>query len=199
MSIGVGVKLSLLTKKRLTIVLLVSAIILLPIAYLTILNMVIPKGGVRFRVGWEDNLFQTEWTLAYVGLVNASISSENGVLKVFGNGDLKVGTLVSAQRTSGLGFDLNKYRYLNVSIMTSGFDVAARILIWTKTDPNKASAVLLKTYNDRNWHTEIIDLSYFGISGSGLCMIELGWMQVYEDSSSMVCYRQLSFNRLEVT
>jgi hypothetical protein len=138
-----------------------------------------------------------QWEVAYNYPVNASISNENGILRVFGNGDLKAGTLVSAQRTSNLGFDFDKYRYLNVSIMTSGLDVAARIVIWTKPDPEKVYTVLLKTYNDKNWHTEIIDLTYW--VGSGLFMIELGWSQVYEGSSNTVCYSQLSFNSLEVT
>lgn len=139
------------------------------------------------------------WKLSYTNPVNASISSENGVLQVSGNGDIKAGTVVSGQRTNDLKFDLDKYRYLNVSIMTSGLDVAARIVIWTGPDPNKASTVLLRTYDDGKWHTEILDLSFFGISGSGLFMIELGWSQVYEGSSSIVHYRQLSFNELEVT
>jgi hypothetical protein len=347
----------LMTRKRLTTVILLSVIIITPIVYLVILNMVITKGGVGFRVGWEDSMFQTKysepgwfdsnftqgwsinwtnvnsgfavedgfadlyatfngsnpthplgisvifmqksidpidtsvypylvvrhrasssdsslalsfalidseqtvhlgsyyhtstswtnlevnvgtlyngtvkgililfmngfnpnysgglqhaylqaiglyknppaWTPAYSNQVNANISSYNGILRVSGNGNLKAGTIVSAQRTSNLDFDLDKYRYLNVSIISSGLDVAARIVIWTAPDPSKAYAVLLKTYNDKNWHTEMIDLSYFGINGAGLFMIELSWMQVYDGSSSIVCYSQLSFNSLEVT
>ncbi|HEY4674586.1 MAG TPA: hypothetical protein VIH48_00875 [Candidatus Bathyarchaeia archaeon] len=188
-----------MTRKRLNVVMLILAIILIPVAYLAILNIVIPKDGTRFLIGWEDNTFQTEWTLAYLGPVNASMSSESGVLKVFGDGDLKEGNLVTAQRTSDLEFDLNKYKYINVSIMTSGFDTAARIVIWTESNPDYAYTVLLKTYNDTNWHTEIIDLSYFGIDGSSLFMIELGWMQLYDGSSSTAFYRQLSFSSLEVT
>ena len=80
--------------------------------------------------------------------------------------------------------------------MTSGIDVAARIVVWT--DPNHSYMVLLKTYNDGNWHTEIIDLLYFGIpGGSYLSMIELGFTQISDGSGSIVCYSQLSFNSLE--
>lgn len=88
--------------------------------------------------------------------------------------------------------------------MTSGLDVAARIVIWTQPNLDHSYAILLKTYNDKDWHTEIIDISYYlrahsDVSTSGLSMIELGWMQVEESNSSTVFYRQLSFNNLEVT
>ncbi|MCP8309251.1 MAG: hypothetical protein H3Z54_11270 [archaeon] len=185
--------------KKVLNVILISLILLSPIVYLAILNLAIPQSSIKFHAGWEDNSFQNGWRLASNKPVNASILSENGILKVYANGNLSAGTIVTAQRIDGLEFNLDTYRYLKVSIMTSGPDVAAIIEIWTGPDLDYLHTVLLKTYNDGNWHTEIIDLLYFGIYGSGLFMIELGWMQVYEGSSSMACYSQLSFNSLEVT
>lgn len=140
----------------------------------------------------------SQWILSYDVPINASISGHEGILKVSGKGNLSANTVVTAQRLSGLSFDLSKYKYLKVSIRTSSIDVAARIVIWT--DSTQPYTVALKTYNDREWHTEIVDLSYFGISGNELYMIELGWIQVYDskDSNSTIYYKELSFNEIEV-
>jgi hypothetical protein len=160
------------------------------------------SGGLQHAYVQAIDFYQNSpaWRLAYSNPLNSSIFSNNGLLEVFGNGHIKGGYIVSAQRTSDLEFDLNKYRYLNVSVMTSGLDVAARVVIWTQSNLDHAYAVLLKTYNDKDWHTEIIDLSYyFDVSASRLFMIELGWIQVQEGHSSTVSYRQLSFNSVEVS
>lgn len=164
------------------------------------------SGGLQHAYVQAITFYQNPpaWKLAYNNPLNASIFSNNGLLEVFGNGDIERGNIVSAQRTTDLEFDLNEYRYLNVSVMTSGLDVAARIVIWTQPNLDHSYAILLKTYNDKDWHTEIIDISYYlrahsDVSTSGLSMIELGWMQVEESNSSTVFYRQLSFNNLEVT
>jgi hypothetical protein len=175
-------------------------IILMPVAYLTILNQIIPHPGLKFHAGWTDNSFQTDvWKLSYNRPVDVNMSSEDGVLKICASGELSIDTIVAAQRWSGLDFNLTEYRYLKVSIMTSGLAVAARIMIWT--DPDHGHAVLLKTYNDNKWHPEIIDVIFFlnvlGASSSQLSMIELSWQQVNEGSSSTACYSQLSFNSLE--
>jgi histone acetyltransferase (RNA polymerase elongator complex component) len=117
-------------------------------------------------------------------------------LEIFGNGNLTTGTIVSAQRFSNLTFNAIIDRYLNVSAATSSIDVAVRIVIWI--GPLQPVIVLLKTYNDYSWHTEIIDLLSFGINVSEVYMIELGWQQVYDSANqSIVRYRQLSFNKME--
>lgn len=138
-----------------------------------------------------------EWTLVYNRQPNeTNISTEGNILKIFGSGNLSAGTIMSAQRTSNLTFDATVARYLNVSIKTSGIEVAARIVIWTS--PSQWIVILLKTYNDFSWHIEIIDLFSFGINASNLYMIELGWQQVYDSTNqSIVWYRQLSFNLWE--
>jgi hypothetical protein len=158
---------------------------------------VIPQGGsAKFRAGWEDNSFQNQWRLASNQPVNASMSSENGVLKLDVTGIVPVNAIVTAQRTEELGFNMSTYRYLKVSIMTSDIDVAARIVVWT--DQDHLYTVLLKTYDDKSRHTEIIDLSYLGIGNSHLFMIELGWLQIREDFNDAVYYSELSFNSLEI-
>jgi len=138
------------------------------------------------------------WTLSYEPSINASISSQDGILKICGRGNLSTNTLITSKRLSELTFNLTKYKYLKVSISTSSIDVAARIVIWTHS--TQPYTVLLKTYNDKEWHTEIVDLSYFEISGNELYIIELGWIQVYDsiNSNSTIYYKELSFNEAEV-
>jgi len=135
-----------------------------------------------------------DWVMAYNEPINASISSENGTLEIHGSGGLSSGTIVSAQRPKGLLFNSSEYSYLKVSIKTSSINVAARVVVWV--DQSHAYAVLLKTYDDNAWHTEIVDISLFGATSSSLYMVELGWMQIDEGYESTVYYRQLSFDSL---
>jgi hypothetical protein len=128
--------------------------------------------------------------------VNGVMSSMNGTLTIKGIGNITYGTIVTAQRYSGLDINLTTYRYLKVSVKTYGSDVALRVVIWT--DPSHPITVLLRTYNDTLWHNEIIDLSFFGISGSHLFLIELGWLYISKTPANIatVCYKDLSFNAL---
>jgi hypothetical protein len=185
---------------KVKVVALSLLIILAPIAYLTILDRLLPHAGMKFYPGWEDDSFQENlWKLVYNRPIDANISNDNGVLKISASGQLSEDTIVAAQRWSGLDFDLTEFKYLKVSVMTSGIDVAARIVAWT--DPDHGYVVVLKTYDDSAWHTEIVDLVYFlnimGTSSSHLTMIELSMQQVYKGFNSTVCYRQLSFDSLE--
>jgi hypothetical protein len=139
---------------------------------------------------------QPDWKLSYNTPIEEGISSENNVLTVFARGNISAGTIVTAQRSDNFSFNLQTYRYLNVSIKTSSINASARIVIWTNS--TVPCTVLLKTYNDEEWHTEIVDLSFCGVSEDKLFMIELGLMQVYDvvDSESTVFYGELSFCRL---
>jgi len=136
------------------------------------------------------------WKLSCNKPIEANMTTEQGILKIFGNGPLIAGTIASAQRSTDLTFNLVVARYLNISIKTTSINVAARIVIWAS--PSQYVTVLLKTYNDFSWHIEIVDLLAFGINVSGLYMVELGWQQVYDSTDqSIAWYRQLSFNQLE--
>ena len=85
-----------------------------------------------------------------------------------------------------------------VSIRTSSINIAARIVIWPDQNVHNSREVLLKTYNDNDWHTEIIDLSYF-ILPTDVFMIELGFAQIYpSNTNEWITYKTLSFNSLEV-
>jgi len=128
--------------------------------------------------------------------INATLSSDQGNLRSYGSGNLTSGTIVSAQHLFEPTIELEGARYLKAMIKTSGIDVAARITAWT--DNVGSTLILLKTYNDSEWHTEIVDLWYFGLSNSKLQMLELGWQQVYNSTgSSTVWYSQLTLNQME--
>jgi hypothetical protein len=176
--------------------LILTLVIIYPLIVYSIAPIVLfPPSTIELQAGWKDDQFKTwhDWDLAYLGVSNANISSENGVLTISVNGKVPKGAIVAAQRKIGLDFDPSLYPYLKVYIRTSSIDVAARIVLWT--DPKHAYTVLLKTYNDREWHTEIIDLRYFGIT-SKLYMVELSFFQLSDGVNSSVSYRELSFNRM---
>lgn len=124
--------------------------------------------------------------------LNSSVSSKEDTLTVSASGDVQEGSIVAAQRTKCLNFSLESYPYLKVSVKTSSLDVAARIVVWTAQE--RSYPILLKTYNDREWHTEIIDVRHFGVTNAALYQVELSLLQLYNGSDSSVAYRSLSFN-----
>lgn len=140
--------------------------------------------------------FPPDWILATNKPVKAEISSDEGILKISASGNIPAGTIVSAQRIKEIPIDLDIYQYFIVRIRTSSINAAARVMIWT--NQTYARAVLLKTYNDFEWHTEIVYLPYYGISGVQIYMIELGFEQVQdaENSESTIWYGGLSFCKL---
>jgi hypothetical protein len=155
----------------------------------------VPHPGLSLSPQWGDPTFEN-WNTAMNAQIEGAISSENGVLTVTMDGPRQTGDIVAAQKTNDLPNDLDSQSYLKVAIMTSSIDVAARIVIWTT--PSHFRDILVKTYNDRELHTEIVDLSFFDISGE-IYMIELSMMQIYSSNhSDWVSYSQLTFERMEL-
>ena len=141
---------------------------------------------------------QPEWWLASSSLTPAGISNQQGILTLSGIGHLSKGTIISAQRSKNLTFNFIPYNYLNISIMISSLNVAARIVIWPDSSASNSREVLVKTYNDNNWHTEIVELSIFGLT-QNVQRIELGFVSL--DTSTVeewVNYKELSFNYWQV-
>jgi hypothetical protein len=68
---------------------------------------------------------------------------------------------------------------------------AARIVVWT--DDGKDHLILLKTYNDNQWHNEIIQLKAFGVYGRMLVAVQLGMMSFNSETPLTVSYKDLSF------
>lgn len=164
-------------------------------SYVTLLETFVAHPGLNLSIQWSDNSFQN-WGFKSNAQISGGISNENGPLKVFVDGYHSAGDIIAAQRTQDLPSGFASHDYLMVSIMTSSINVAARIVIWT--DPNALKVILLKTYNDTNWHTEVISLKFFDLSGD-IYMIELSMMLLQNASSSeWATYKQLSIANLEL-
>lgn len=140
------------------------------------------------------------WKLAYNKNINAKIFSEDGILTVSGKGNLTKDTIITAERFDSLTFNPQEYRYMKVSIKTSSVTVAARVLLWENR--SSASVLLLKTYNDTDWHKEIVDIPTFGFdSNSPPFLIELGIVLLdgHEQNYASASYKELSFNKGVIT
>jgi hypothetical protein len=136
-----------------------------------------------------------DWVLSQNKQVYSRILETEGSLNVSASGAIPAGTIVAAQRLRGLDIDSNKYKMLSVSVRASSVNVQARITVWM--NKSQGYPVLLNTFNDTFWHNEVIDLSFFNLSGGNIYMIEVGWKQLLDGYNSSVCYRQLSLNSLE--
>lgn len=184
-------------KKNLANAILFSILLLIifPTLYVASLESTVSHPGLNFSITWSDNSFQN-WGYKSNSPVNGGISNENGPLRVFMNGSASVDDIVAAQRTQDLPSELGSQEYLMVSIMASSINVAARIVVWTS--PQQPHVILLKTYNDSDWHIEIVSLRFFDISGS-IFMIELSMQRLQTSSSNeWVLYKQLSMADLEL-
>lgn len=152
-------------------------------------------GGKQYVVVKDISICRIgpDWVLASNAPLDVGVMSESGTSSIYVSGQVPKDAIATIQRKQSLNFDPTVYRYLKVSIKTSSIDVAPRIFVWT--DERTPQLVLLKTYNDNQWHNEIIDLAYFGINANRLYMIELGLLQVVAGYNSTVWYRYLSFNK----
>jgi hypothetical protein len=131
------------------------------------------------------------WELISDKPVNAKLNAQNHVLSIRLSNIAPNGSLIAAQRVGGFAFDLRNAGYLQVSIKTSSLSVIARIVVWT--EDGKDHLILLKTYNDNQWHTEVVQLSAFGVSGTKLLAVQLGMIAVNSEAPLIVSYKDLSF------
>jgi hypothetical protein len=131
------------------------------------------------------------WKLVSDRPVNATLTTQDHVLSIWLSNTAPNGTLIAAQRVGGLAFDLSSVDSLKVSIRTSSVSAAARIVVWT--DDGKDHLILLKTYNDNQWHNEIIQLKAFGVYGRMLVAVQLGMMSFNSETPLTVSYKDLSF------
>jgi hypothetical protein len=137
------------------------------------------------------------WYISTSRLVSSpKVSTLSNEIIVSDEGNLSNGIIVTARRSYDLNFNESVGNFLNVTVKTSSVYVAARVTIWTSN--TSAYTVLLKTYNDFNWHTEIISLSAFKIIGPNITLVELGLLELNNQPSAMVWYANMSFNSLQV-
>ncbi len=161
---------------RLRIVALVFALVVLPVAYIAAINVAIPHDQLTFTAGWTDPSF-AGWTITASAGASAFFTVSNGVLSLVSTTSITPQQFVAADSPNLSQVDLPKYPFLIVSIKAPAYFVAARIGI--VTEERGLALVLVKTYPDTDWHTEVIDLRFFGLSdGARIQMIELGWLGV---------------------
>ncbi len=161
---------------RLRIVALVVALVVLPVAYIAAINTAIRHDQLTFTAGWTDPGF-AGWTVKASAGANAFFTVSNGVLSLVSTTSVTPQQFVAADSPNLSQVDLPKYPYLIVSVKAPAYFVAARIGF--VTEQRGLALVLVKTYPDTNWHTEVIDLRFFGLADGGpVQMIELGWLGV---------------------
>ena len=170
-------------------------LIVLPALYVGHLDVFVDHPGLKLSSTWNDYGFLC-WNMITNAPVNGSISNVGGPLKITMNGPRSAGAIVAAQRTEDLPLEIPSDGYLKVSAKASSINVAVRIVIWT--DFEHPQNVLVKTYNDNEWHVEVVSLPFFRLSGN-ISMIELSMMQLNNSTSDeWVLYKELSFCYLEL-
>ena len=177
----------------------ILVLIVFPMMYVGVIDTLVSHKKPVFISGWECSDFTDGWRLASSVPVKGELVVENGVLKVTANESLPYYGVVTAQKLDDFVVNVTTYNYLVVSVKTSSVFTAARIVVWPHSTGMAQKEVLLKTYDDNEWHTEVVDLSsIFGLSGD-IVGLELGFKSIDPSvSSQSVCFKQLSFSRLEV-
>ena len=180
---------------KVTAVILV--LIVFPVMYVKVLDTLVGHTEPVFISGWGTD-FTDGWQLASSVPVKAELAEEDGVLNVTATESLPNYAIVTAQKLDDFVVNVTTYNYLVVSIKTSSLFTAARIVVWPNSTKIAPKEVLLKTYDDNEWHTEVVDLSsIFALSGD-IIGIELGFKRINPSASSeSVYFKQLSFSRLE--
>jgi hypothetical protein len=162
------------------VVALILTLIVLPVAYIAAINATIPHDRLAFTAGWTDPMF-LGWKANSTAGTSAFIAVSNGVLSVVSTTSVTPQQFVAADSPNLSRVDRSQYPFLLVTIRAPAYFVAARIGI--ATEQRGLVLVLVKTYPDSDWHTEVIDLRFFGVAnGKGFFMIELGWLGVERDA-----------------
>lgn len=148
----------------------------IPVVYVATVNSLEDHPTLRFEAGWTDPVFFEGWIFVANAPVDGYLNNSQGYLAINTDRVLNPGVIVAAQRRTLPPLDISQYPFLVVSIKTPSSLIAARIVVWL--DPGQGITLLAKTYADREWHTEVIDLRFFGLSGTiQPFMLELtGWV-----------------------
>jgi hypothetical protein len=149
-------------------------------------------GGRQYLYVQAMSLFRQDppWTLLSSDPSGSELANSNGTLMLTVRGQLYNGLDVLAGRQVNSLLDTSQYKFLKISIMTSSLNTAAKIILW---EGSQSYTVLLTTYDDRKWHTEIVDLSVFGIQGD-VDYIQIGLEQLSAAPVAVIYFTQLSFN-----
>lgn len=136
------------------------------------------------------------WNYGSTNSVKGNIIGVDGILNVSMYDWYPEGIIVTAQRTLDLPAGLASNNFAKIVVKTSSINVAIRVVLWI--DPYIPREILVKTYNDTSWHTEIVSLPFLGIFGN-VHMIELGMIRLNSSNSTeSVSYKEISFANLEL-
>jgi hypothetical protein len=174
---------------------MVLVLLIFPVAYVVAIDAALPHQSLAFEAGWTDPSF-SGWRVNTTQGTSAALSVSNGTLSVISTATVAPYQFVAADSSNLTPVDISRFHFLIVSIRAPAYFVAARVVVWTGSDG--AIVLLVKTYADTGWHTEVIDLRFFGLSITRpLRMFELGWQGVERTapSGSIVEFRGLSLAR----
>ena len=180
---------------RLRLAAVMLVLLIVPVAYVAAINAVLPHTNLAFEAGWTDQSF-SGWTVNVSQGTGAVLSVSNGTLSVISTGTVTPQQFVAADSPNLPQVDISRYHFLIVSIRTPAYYVGARIVMWTGS--GGPILALVKTYADTEFHTEVIDLRFFGLSTARpLRMIELGWegVEIPASAGNHVEFRGLSLAR----
>ena len=181
------------TDPRLRIAAMVLVLLLFPVAYVAAINAMLPHESLAFEIGWTEQSF-SGWTVNASSGTNAVLAISNGTLSVISTATVTQDQFVAAESPNLSAVNVTRYPFLIVSVRAPAYFVAARIGIWTGKGP--LVLVLAKTYPDTAWHTEVIDLRFFGLSWEApIRTLQLGWGSVEKPAPGGT---QVAFQGLEL-
>jgi len=172
---------------------MVLILTILPVAYIAATNALLPHESLAFAAGWTESSF-SGWTVNVSQGTSAFLAVSNGTLSVISAGTVTTEQFAAADSPNLSAANITKYPFLIVSVKAPAYYVAARIGIWTGKGP--LLLVLVKTYPDTAWHTEVVDLRSFGVSWeTPIRTLQLGWTSVERSAPGGT---QVEFQGLEL-
>ncbi len=180
---------------RLRLAATILVVLIFPVAYVAAINAVLPHESLAFEAGWTDQSF-SGWTANASQGTSALLSVTNGSLSVISAGTVTPQQFVAAESPNLSAANVTRYPFLIVSVREPAYYVAGRIGIWT--GKGDFILVLVKTYADTAWHTEVIDLRFFGLSWeTPVRTLQLGWTSVERPApgGTQVMFRGLELAR----
>ena len=178
---------------RLRVAVMSLVLLVFPVAYVAAINALLPHEGLAFEAGWTETSF-SGWTVNVSAGASAVLAVSNGTLSVTSTGTVTPDQFVAAESPNLSAANVTKYPFLIVSVKAPAYYVPARIGIWT--GKGRLFLVLAKTYADTAWHTEVIDLRFFGLSWEApIRTLQLGWTSV---EKSALDGTQVQFRGLEL-
>ncbi len=183
-----------LPMRTLKAVALALLIVGFPVAYAMYVNTAPVHVPYSFLEGLRNPGFATGWRFVENVLVGGYLVTDNETLSIVSNGTMPLDGIVGAEGMAVPVINFHQYPYLRISVRAPPVFVGVRIMIWT--DQEQPFLVLKKTYGSGDWHTEVINLNFLGLTGEHpITKVELTWVAVERPApaGTVVTYRDLAF------